>query len=353
MSVRFTLRRGDLQRATAGALITSANDSLVGNLQPMYWRFISRQSVDGMIRKATGPELEAGCVNDFEPIPSERSGALRRDITRWTSGVKHGDSEPVRCPAGSAVSTRAFGKLQADHVIHAVAPDSEFGYEGMYTGGLLDQRISGAVAGNDTPTSFAGGAANGLASQHFTPPDLLLLQTYESALAEASRLRVSSVALCGLGCGVKGWKPAISATLCLEALSRIQQQQQQQQLNGADALSSVEVALGGSGQLAVESWRNWLRATHELLGGPPGLESAAEMMREADAAGEMTWVLEPRALPADSDTDSHPPHEPLLDFSLVKEFKEMWKFRAQGKNGRDDPLTPEQELQAARRRSTR
>ena len=37
----------------------------------------------------------------------------------------------------------------------------------------------------------------------------------------------------------------------------------------------------------------------------------------------------------------------------VKEFREMWRFRAQGKNGRDDPLTPEQELRAVGRRSER
>ena len=146
--VRVVLRRVDLQLARAGAIISSANDSLVGNLQPTYWRFISRQSADGAVRKAAGPELDAFCVREFEPLP-RNAPQVRRDITRWTSGVKHGESADVRCPAGSAVSTPAFGELQADALIHAVAPDSEFGYEGMYTGGLLDQRISGAVAGND------------------------------------------------------------------------------------------------------------------------------------------------------------------------------------------------------------
>ena len=151
---------------TAAALVTSANDSLVGNTQPTYWRFISRVNADGAVRRAAGPELEAACLQ-IEPLSEAAASRLnlRRDITRWTSGVKHGTSAVVRCPAGSAVTTPAFGALRADHVIHAVAPDSEFGYEGMYTGGLLDQTISGAVAGNDTPSRFAGGAKDGLASQ--------------------------------------------------------------------------------------------------------------------------------------------------------------------------------------------
>ena len=160
-SVSLILRRGDIATAAADALVTSANDSLVGNTQPMYWRFISRMNADGALRKAAGPELEAACLA-IEPLTKAAAGQLRRDITRWTSGVKHGRSAVVRCPAGSAVVTPAFGSLQANHVIHAVTPDSEFGYEGMYTGGLLDQRISGAVAGNDTPTSFAGNASDGL-----------------------------------------------------------------------------------------------------------------------------------------------------------------------------------------------
>jgi len=218
-SISLVLRRGDLATASASALVTSANDSLVGNTQPMYWRFISRLNADGALRKRAGPELEQACL-DIEPLPGSTATQLRRDITRWTSGVKHGTSRAVRCPAGSAAVTRAFGALAADHVIHAVAPDSEFGYEGMYTGGMLDQNISGAVAGNDTPTSFAGGAADGLASQQFTPPDDLLLSTYSTALAQACRLDASSVSLCALGTGVKGWKPAISAALGLEAIAR-------------------------------------------------------------------------------------------------------------------------------------
>ena len=44
-SRRLTLRlvRGSLEHSRAAALITPANDSLVGNEQPMYWRFIDRK----------------------------------------------------------------------------------------------------------------------------------------------------------------------------------------------------------------------------------------------------------------------------------------------------------------------
>ena len=163
-TLKLSLRRGDLATFAASCIVTSANDSLVGTLQPTYWRFIARHSVDGKLREAAGPELDEACLQ----IQASHRIGIRRDITRWTGGVKHGASAPVRytaanpaeaipapclsqkpkpkpsprpspslspranqvrCAAGSAVSTPAFGRLRADHVVHAVAPDSEFGYE--------------------------------------------------------------------------------------------------------------------------------------------------------------------------------------------------------------------------------
>ena len=106
------VRRGDLATASASALVTSANDSLVGNLQPTYWRFISRRSVDANVRSRGGADLEQACLK-IEPISDIKARSVRRDITRWTSGVKHGASAYVRCPAGSAVATAASGELQA------------------------------------------------------------------------------------------------------------------------------------------------------------------------------------------------------------------------------------------------
>ena len=372
--LRLRLHRGDLTAATAGAIVTSANDSLVGNRQPTYWRFISRVNADGLLRKKAGPELEAACLA-IEPLPADMNDKLRRDITRWTSGVKHGASKPVRCPAGSAVVTPAFGDLPADHIIHAVAPDSEFGYEGMYTGGLLDQVISGAVAGNDTPTSFAGGATDGLASQQFTPPDGLLLGTYDAALARAEELGVGSVALCALGTGVKGWKPSISAALALEAVNRRLGSSSggggQHRNRVGEALPDIDFVLGGFGQMADECWRGWVRVARELLGPPSGLERP-EDFAQAAARGELCWDLglASEELPLngrlrDSQPDSggggesggggviRHPGDFTLDMSRIPEMREMWAYRQLGKNGKDEPLTAEQELAAVKRRSTR
>ena len=355
-ALTMTLRRGDLTKANAEAIVTSANDSLIGNGNPTYWRFISRTNVDGKVRKLAGPELAEACLA-FPTMPRETR--LRRDITRWTSGVKKGSSALVRCPAGSAISTPAFGSLHCNHIIHAVAPDSEFGYEGMYTGGVADQLTSGAVAGVDTPTAFAGGHSDGIASQQFTPPDGLLLQTYESALVQAAQLKVSSLALCALGAGVKGWKPAISAALGLEAIARHSQ-------TPDDPLRTVDVVLGGAGIMADESWAAWVRAARELLGAPTGLENEADYV-EAAKLGELRWALQPGTIVA----SPSPPSSTGLGANLgdaaagfyqlplarIGAMREMWGWRAIGKNGRDEPLTAEQELAAAQReaaaRSTR
>eukprot|EP00962_Isochrysis_galbana_P045037 scaffold17633_cov80-Isochrysis_galbana.AAC.2 len=102
--VRLRLVRGSLERTPAACLITPANDSLVGNEQPMYWRFINRQSVDAKIRQAAGPELERVCLA-IEPLPADEARRVRRDITRWTTGCKAGNSAVVRCPTGGCVTT--------------------------------------------------------------------------------------------------------------------------------------------------------------------------------------------------------------------------------------------------------
>ena len=95
-TLKLCLQRGDLATFAASCIVTSANDSLVGTLQPTYWRFISRHSVDGKLREAAGPELDEACLQ-IEPIQASHCRGIRRDITRWTGGVKHGASAPVRC----------------------------------------------------------------------------------------------------------------------------------------------------------------------------------------------------------------------------------------------------------------
>ena len=220
----------------------------------------------------------------------------------------------------------------------------------MYTGGLLDQRISGAVAGNDTPTEFAGGASDGLASQQFTPPDDLLLATYENALAQARRVQADSIVLCALGAGVKGWKPAISAGLGLEAIARMLQRKDETM---GPLPTTVEFAIGGVGTLAKDCWKRWVSVFRQLLGAPPGLEDATEYAAEAARAGaELRWELTAAGLEADG-VDPGLGGGTLLTLDALAEFQEMWEWRRLGKNGKDEPLTAEQELQAVGRRSTR
>ena len=115
--MRIALRRGRLEHQRASALITSANDSLVGNLQPEYWRFEGGINVDGALRAKAGPDLIDACL----ALPIQEEG--KRDLVRWTRAVKVGESSVVRCPTGSAVKTAA-GLLEADYIIHAVARTS-------------------------------------------------------------------------------------------------------------------------------------------------------------------------------------------------------------------------------------
>ena len=355
-TLRLTIRRGDLAQTAAAALITSANDALVGNTQPMYWRFISRVNADGAVRKAAGSDLERHCLA-IEPLASPSH--VRRDITRWTSGVKHGTSKHVRCPAGSAVITPATGQLQADNLVHAVAPDSEFGYEGMYTGGRLDQEVSGAVpAGPDTVQRYAW--------QQFTPPDDLLLSAYTEALRAAFvTLDATDVASPALGCGVKGWKPSISCALGLEAVARtLLLEPPPRASSTASSPSSLQFVVGGYGPVADACWTDWVRVARLLLGAPSGLEDPAEYAAEAARAGSLTWTLSSEALAQQTGMGASPSVEDdvcadrhgaawVLPLGRVPQMQEMWQFRRQGYSGKDEPLTAEQELAATRRRSTR
>lgn len=342
-ALRLRMRRGDLSEATACALVTPANDALVGNLQPMYWRFISRKSCDGAIRVKGGAELERACL-DIEPLTEPR--AFRRDITRWTSGVKNGPSAPVRCPAGSAIATAAGGALQADHIIHAVAPDSEFGYEGIYTGGHRDQAVSGVFAG-DERTAF---------SQQFSPPDALLLGAYRDAFAHASRLGCRTVACPALGAGVKGWRPAVSAALALEAAAELAgaagRRTPPVEAGGVEAgaaapgPTTIEFVIGGAGSFADDAWRDWVRVARDLLLCEPA--GADEARRSG--------VLE-LELPAGSSSEAAGGTSggggALLDLEAVSEWKELLLNRERGYSGKDEPLTAEQELRATKRRTTR
>ena len=78
--MRVALRRGRFEHQRASALVTSANDSLVGNLQPEYWRFEGGINVDGALRAQAGPDLIDACL----ALPIQEEG--KRDLVRWDAG---------------------------------------------------------------------------------------------------------------------------------------------------------------------------------------------------------------------------------------------------------------------------
>ena len=78
--------------------------------------------MDGALRAKAGPDLIDACL--ALPVLDTEG---KRDLVRWTRAVKVGESSVVRCPTGSAVKTTA-GSLEADAIIHAVAPDVELTY---------------------------------------------------------------------------------------------------------------------------------------------------------------------------------------------------------------------------------
>ena len=231
--MRIALRRGRLERQRASALITSANDSLVGNLQPEYWRFEGGINVDGALRAKAGPDLVDACL--ALPIKDDTG---KRDLVRWTRAVKVHESAVVRCPTGSAVKTTA-GSLEADFVVHAVAPDVELTY-GRYR-------------------SSEG-------------PEDLLRAAYRSSFKAAADLEC--VACPALGAGVKGWDPAVTAALGLEAAASA--------ALANEAPRSIEFVLGDDTLAA------WARVAATLLG--PGDE----------------WTIDPETLEEDDVGDLLP-----------------------------------------------
>ena len=245
--MRLRLLRGDISRAKAGAIITSANDALIGNVNPLYWRFTSRKNVDGAVREAAGPGLRAACLALPEVEAAPYADEEPRDISRWAETAKRGASATLRCAPGAAVATRAFG-LEADWCVHAVAPDSEFGYEGHYQGmpGIRGEEVRARSR----------------------PPLARLRGSYESALDICREVGASSVAVPALGAGVKGWAPAVTAALKLE---------------GVDDLGLDEID------------RKYLRVLADVYdGGPAGLEAIAATM--GGDAGTLEDIVEPYLL---------------------------------------------------------
>lgn len=259
--MRVAVRWGRLEHQRASALITSANDALVGNLQPEYWRFAGRDSVDGAVRAAGGPDLEAACFD--LPVCGDD---IRRDIFRWTAAVKHGPSAPVRCPTGTAVTTRphqgAFGRLETDLVVHAVAPDVELAPE-MYCG-----RCAYVTGANDRDRL----------------PEELLRDAYASAFAAVAGAGMVDVSCPALGAGVKGWDSAVTAAFGIEAAANMAAEW--------TTLNDVTFVVGECDA----AFGAWARVASTLLGPP----------REAPSDGLLVWCLEPGAIAGDEAGDMLP-----------------------------------------------
>ena len=182
--MRLRLLKGDISRVRANAIVTSANDALCGNDQPLYWRFTNQRNVDGAVRKIAGPGLRDACLALPEIKPVIHENEEPRDISRWAeTAKKRGLSRTLRCAPGRAVATRAYG-LDADWCIHAVAPDSEFGYEGHYQGNI-------GIRGEDVRATS-------------TPPIARLHATYLNAFKVCSTKDARTVALPALGALVGG-----------------------------------------------------------------------------------------------------------------------------------------------------
>jgi hypothetical protein len=99
-----------------------------------------------------------------------------------------------------------------------VAPDSEFGYEGLYTGALRDEEASGVSLNSPAPNLGKHGTW-----LQFSPPDQLLFSAWHAALKAATTVAGSNgiIASPALGAGVKGWRHTISAALGIEALAQV------------------------------------------------------------------------------------------------------------------------------------
>lgn len=233
--LHIKLIRGDLAKCSADVLVTSANDALIGNRQPLYWRFTSRRNVDGAVREAGGKDLEDACLQ-FPCIEPARDGP-RRDIMRWEQAAKRGESSTLRCRPGEVVSTKSFGSLDSDHVVHAVAPDSEFMYVGDF---------QGMPQANQTKS---------------TVPIDLLEATYKRSYRQATEIHsAKTIAVPSLGTGVKGWRPMVSSSLALKALVA-------HFFEIAEDERRVTFVLGDDA-----SWIAWTRSFRHFLGQSPNDE---------------------------------------------------------------------------------
>ena len=238
----------DITEWKCDAIATSANAGLCGNLTPSYWRFRQSPSsftvgirhvasqdtraypnVDGALHKVAGSQLREALAALVErrgtvvlPLPSEGQGRSWRG-----SLLPSSTNGEVACLTGAAVSTPAFGELQASIVIHAVAPD------GLFTRGPKGEAAA------------------------------LLRQCFASCLAITEEHGLQSVAIPSLGCGVNRWRPSAAAHEAIEAVADWAQHCSSRSGDSSSALERVDFVLQNP-----EVWGEWRRRITQRFGEP-------------------------------------------------------------------------------------
>jgi len=106
--------RGCITSTNANAIIVSANSTLVGESNRMYWRFAGKNSADGAIRDSAGPKLVQLC----RALPELAIGE-------------------------SVVTSGHFNKLGQRHIIHTLVPDRLYGAEQSHS--LLRVALEGSL----------------------------------------------------------------------------------------------------------------------------------------------------------------------------------------------------------------
>ena len=117
------------------------------------------------------------------------------------------------------------------------------------------------------------------------------------------------------------------------------------------AVRELFLVVGGTPNWAEPIWRSAVGTARALLGAPAALEASLEGAEEAAGlsdrdlakrATKLTWDLKP------VDESASSAHRLALE--ALPEFVEMYRNRARGFSGMEEPLTPEQELAAVKRR---
>jgi hypothetical protein len=86
---RVLISHGDISKWRAEAVVTPANQGLVGNANPSFWAFNGRKNVDGAVRAAAGGEVFHECASlpQLEPGVRCRVGEVFDRRATCTSSV--------------------------------------------------------------------------------------------------------------------------------------------------------------------------------------------------------------------------------------------------------------------------